>query len=83
MRRIFLLRTARVDSRLPRNFIAHRVQPQAAFIKNLGRHRTVFAEQAQQQMFGADVTVLQAIAFFVSVSQHAFGFRSQRQFDRR
>jgi hypothetical protein len=31
-------------------------------------------------MFGADMSVLQAIAFFVSISQHALGFRRERQF---
>ena len=36
-------------------------QPQAPLKKNLCSHRTLFAQQAQQQMFGPDVPVLQAI----------------------
>ena len=33
-------------------------------------------------MLGADVPMLQPVALFVSVGQHAFGFRRQRQFNR-
>ena len=33
-------------------------------------------------MFGADVAMLQPVAFFVGISQNVLGFRRERQFDR-
>ena len=32
-------------------------------------------------MFGADMTVLQPVAFFVRVGEYVFRFGSERQFD--
>jgi hypothetical protein len=76
------LRAPRVGARLSGDLVAHRVQTQPAFVKNLCRHRTFFTQQSEQEMFGTDVTVLEAVAFFVGVSQYVLGFRGERQLNR-
>ena len=52
---------ARVGPGLASNLITHSRQTQSTFEQDLRGHRTLFAQKAQQQMFGSDVAVLQAI----------------------
>ena len=82
MRRLLLLRGARVVARLSRDLLAHCVQTQAALVENLGGHRALFAKESEQEVFRPDVSVLEAVALLVRVCENAFGLRRERQFDR-
>jgi len=82
MRRIFLLRAASVNSGLAGNFITDRIKTKTALVKNLRRHRALFSQEAKHEMFGANVSMLKAIALFMSVSEHSLGFGRERQFNR-
>ncbi len=62
---------------------AHRVEAHPLFHEDGRRHRTLFAQDAEQQMLGADVVVQQPIGFFGGKLQHALGFRAERDLDRR
>src|SRR5205823_2597565 len=42
-----------------------------------------FPEQAQQQVLGADVLMIQTLGFLGAVSQHALALVAERQIDRR
>ena len=65
-----------------RQFFADRRKTQSAFVQNLSRKTFFFAQQSQQQMFGADVLVRKAFRFFGRVREHALAFVAQRQVDR-
>jgi len=54
-----------VGAALSRNLIPYGGESQAALKQNLRRHRTLFTQKSQQQMLGANVTMLQTIGFFV------------------
>ena len=75
LRRRFLLAGAR-------QFFADGREPQAALVQDLGGEALLFAQQAEQQMLGADVLVVQALRFFRAIGQHALALVAQRQIDR-
>ena len=60
---------------------AHRVEPHPLFHEDGRRHGTLFAQDAEQQMFGADVVVQQPIRFLGGKLQHALGFGAERNLD--
>ena len=62
---------------------AHLVQAHPLFHEDGRRHRALFTQDAQQEVFGADVVVQQAIRLFGGVLQHALGLGAERDFDRR
>ena len=76
LRRSLLLRHAR-------QLVANLRQLQAALLQNLRGKAFFFAQQAQQQMFGADVLVAQALGFFRRVGQHPLALVRKRQIDAR
>ena len=59
------------------------VEPHPLFHEDRRRDRTLFAQDAEQQMLGADVVVQQAVRFFRGKLQHALGFGAERDLDRR
>ena len=62
---------------------AHPIELHPLFHEDGRRHRALLAEDAQQQVLGADVVVQQAIGFFGSELQDALGFGAERDLDRR
>ena len=66
----------------PCDLFAHLRKAQAALMQDLGGETLLFAQQAQQQMLGADVLVIQALGFFGAIGQHALAFVAQRQIHR-
>src|SRR6185295_7120068 len=72
----------RIGSGLARDLIENGVKSQTTLVKNLGGHGTLFAKQAEQEMFGSDVSMLEAVAFLVCESENVLRFRRQRQLDR-
>ena len=62
--------------------LADGVQAHPLFHQDGRRHRALFAQDAEQQMLGADVVVQQPIGFFGRELQHALGFRAERDLDR-
>jgi len=46
------------------------------------RQNIFFAEQAEEQMLGADVLVREALGFFGGVGEHALAFVTERKIDR-
>src|SRR4030095_4222403 len=58
VRRILFRHVARVAARLARDLIANGIQAQTALVEHLGRHGKIFAQQAQQQVFSANMPVL-------------------------
>ena len=52
-------------------------------MQDLGREALLFAQQAQQQMLGADVLVVEPLGFLGAVGQHALALVAERQVDRR
>ena len=63
--------------------LAHGVQAHPLFHEDGRRHRALFAQDAEQQVLGADVVVQQPIGFFGRKLQHALGFGAERNLDRR
>ena len=74
LRRRLLLRHAR-------QLVANLRQLQAALLQNLRGKALLFAQQAQQQMFGADVLVAQPLGFFRGIGQHPLALVRKRQVD--
>ena len=74
LRRSFFLRHAG-------QLIANLRQLQAALLQNLRGKAFLFAQQAQQQMFGADVLVAQPLGFFRRIGQHPLALVRKRQVD--
>ena len=62
-----------------RQLFADGGEAQAALVQNFGGEALLFAQQAQQQVLGADVLVVQALGFFGAVGQHALAFVAERQ----
>src|SRR5262249_49017053 len=62
---------------------ADRVQPHPLFHEDRRRDRSLLAEDAQQEVLGADVVVQEPIGFFRGKLQHALGFGAERDLDRR
>ena len=65
-----------------RQLLADGRKPQPALVQDLGGKAFLFAQQAEQQVLGADVLVVQPLGFFGAVSQHALALVAQRQIDR-
>ena len=62
---------------------AHLMEAHAFFHQDGGGHRALFAQDAEQQVLGADVVVQQPIGFFGRELQDALGFGAEGNFDRR
>ena len=65
-----------------RQFFANGGEAQAALVQDLGGEALLLAQQAQQQVLGADVLVVQAFGLFRAIGQHALAFVAQRQIHR-
>src|SRR5262249_30825016 len=50
---------------------------------DLGGETFFLAQQAQQQVLGPDVFVIQSLSFFSAIGQHALAFMAERQVDAR
>ena len=48
-------------------------------MQDFGGEALLFAQQAQQQMLGADVLVVQPLGFFGAIGQHALALMAERQ----
>ncbi len=48
-------------------------------MQDLGGEAFFFAQQAQQQMLGTDVLVVQALRFFGAIGEHALALMAERQ----
>ena len=68
--------------RRARDLLAHLRQPQPALVQDLGGEALLLAQQAEQQMLGADVLVIQPLRFFGAIGQHALALVAQRQIHR-
>ena len=79
VRRILLGRERPLVLMRPHQVFANLIEPEAALVENFCGDRFVFAQDAQQQMLGADVPVLQAFAFVCGKAQDALGADRQRQ----
>ncbi len=55
------------------DFLAHVFQLEAQVHENLGRHAFLLAEQAEQQVFGADVVVIEVAGLFDGVFDDFLG----------
>ena len=75
LRRGFFLRAAR-------QLLADGGEAQAALVQNFGGKALFFAQQAQQQVLGADVLVRQALGFLRRIGQHALALVGERQVHR-
>src|SRR4029077_9628254 len=64
-------------------FFAQRRQTQSALLQDFRAKALLFAQDSEQQVFGADVPVPQALGLFRGEIQDAFGFLAERHFDRR
>ena len=62
-------------------FFADGGEPQPALVQDFGGEALFFAQQAEQQMLGADVLVVQPLGFFGAIGQHALAFVAERQID--
>src|SRR5262245_40119262 len=51
-------------------------------MENLRSYGFFFAKNSQEEMLGADMTMIQAFGLFRRVSQNAFAFVRKRQIDR-
>ena len=63
-------------------FLADGGEAQAALVQNLGGEALLFAQQAQQQVLGADVLVVEPLGLFGAIRQHALALVAQRQIHR-
>ena len=63
--------------------LAHGVEPHPLFEQDRRGDRALFAQDAEQQMLGADVVVEQTVGFFGGELEHALGFGAERDLDRR
>ncbi len=63
--------------------LADGVEAHPLFHEDRRRDRALFAQDAEQEVLGADVVVQQPIGLFGRELQHALGLRAERNFDRR
>ncbi len=63
--------------------LAHLVQAHPLLHEDGRGDRSLFAEDAEQQVLGADVVVEEAVRFFGGVLEDALGFSAEGNFDRR
>src|SRR3954471_18960439 len=64
------------------DILAHGVEAHPFFHQDRRRDRTFLAQDAEQQVLGADVVVQQPIGLFGRELQDALGFRAERNLDR-
>ena len=76
-------RSGRFFAGAARQFFAQRRKPQPALLQNFRAKALLFAQDSQQQMFGADVLVPEALGLFGGEIQDALGFLAERHFHRR
>ena len=62
--------------------LADGIEAHPLFEQDGRRHRALFAQDAEQEVFGADVVVQQAVGLFGGKLQHALGFGAERELDR-
>ena len=62
--------------------LAHGVEPHPLFHEDGRRHRPLLAQDAEQQVLGADVVVQQPVGLFGRKLQHPLGFGAERDLDR-
>ena len=62
------------------HFFADLFQFEAQIHQHLRRHALLFAQQAEQNMFRADVVMVQVAGFFHRILDDLFGPRRLRQF---
>ena len=65
--------------RAPREFLTNRNEPQPSFMEDFCSNALFLAQNTQQQVFGANVQMIQPLCFFVSVSQDSFALVGKRQ----
>ena len=63
--------------------VAHRVQPHALLHEDGGGDGSLFAQDSEQEVLGADVVVQQAVGLFGGRLEDALGFGAERDSDRR
>ncbi len=61
------------------DLLAHRREAQTALVQDLRREALLFPEQAEQQVLGSDVLVVQALGFLRAIGQHALALMAERQ----
>src|SRR5205814_1377561 len=66
-----------------RQFLADGAQTQATLVQDFSGKAFLFAQQSQQQMFGADVLMAEALSLFSSISQYALAFIAERKINGR
>ena len=81
-RRLFHPRQRRLLVEELDDVVADGVEAHPLLHQDGGGHRPFLAEDAQQQMLGADVVVQQPIGLFGGKLQDALGFRAERDLDR-
>ena len=64
-----------------RHLFADGGQAQTALVQDLGGEALLFAQQAEQQVLGADVLVVEPLGFFGAIGQHALALVAERQID--
>ncbi len=64
------------------NLFAHLRKAQSALMQDFGGKTFLFAQQAEQQMLGADVLVIQALGFFGAIGEHTLAFVAEREIHR-
>ena len=62
--------------------LADRVEPHPLFHEDGGRHAALFAQDAEQEVLGANVVMQQPIGFLGGTLEDALGFSAERNFDR-
>ena len=62
-----------------RQFLPNGGEPQPALVQDLRGEALLFAQQAEQQVLGADVLVVQPLGLFGAVGQNALAFVAQRK----
>src|SRR5262245_239053 len=75
VRGIFLLRESAFALLISQHLFAYLGQPQTALVQDFRRNRFLFSQDAEQQVLGPDVPVLQPFALVGGIVQDALGLR--------
>ena len=62
-------------------FFAHSKELQAALVEDFGGEALFFAQEAEEQMFGANVLVGEALGLFRGIGQHTLAFIGEGEID--
>ena len=81
-RRLFDPRQRRLFVEERNDVLADGIEAHPLFEKDGGRHRALLAQDPEQQVFGADVVVEQAVGLFGRKLQHALRFGAEGELDR-